>query len=52
LTKQLSLSASFNNLFNDNLTRLIYGSQTPAYARLAQNFDYGTVFSVGIKGVF
>ncbi len=52
LTKRLSLSASVNNLFNQPRTRLRYGSETPDYARFWQEFDYGALISVGIKGTF
>ena len=52
LSKRLSLTASVNNLTNEHRIRTRYGSQTPAYARYYQDFEYGAIFSVGIKGSF
>ena len=52
MTARLSVTGTINNVFNDYLTTLVYGSQTPEYARQSANGDYGTVFSLGIKGTF
>jgi TonB-dependent receptor len=52
LTPRLSLTASVNNFFNRQRVRLRYGAETPAYARYFQFYDYGAIFSVGIKGSF
>jgi outer membrane receptor protein involved in Fe transport len=52
LSRRLSLSASINNLFNAHRIRVRYGSETPGYARPFQDFEYGALFSVGIKGSF
>jgi len=52
LTKRLSLNASFGNVFNDNLTQMHYGSETPDYARRSLNGDYGVSFALGIRGTY
>ncbi len=52
LTPRLALTGSINNLLNDRLTTLVYGSQTPSYARQSVVGDYGAMFSLGIKGRF
>lgn len=52
VTKRLSLTASVNNLLNAHMVRTRYGAETPGYARVQQDFEYGALFSVGIKGSF
>ncbi|MDO8540010.1 MAG: TonB-dependent receptor [Opitutaceae bacterium] len=52
LTQRLSLTANVNNLFNAHMVRTRYGAETPEYAQLQQDFEYGALFSVGIKGSF
>ena len=52
LNKRFTLSASVNNIFNEHRIRTRFGSQTPVYARRFQDFEYGAIFSLGIKGTF
>lgn len=52
LAKHLSLNLSVNNFFNEHRIRTRYGSQTPSYARYYQDFEYGAIFSLGVKGTF
>jgi iron complex outermembrane recepter protein len=52
LSKRIALSASINNLFNEHRIRTRFGSETPSYARQFQDFEYGAIFSLGIKGTF
>src|SRR5690606_5131004 len=53
LTGRLSLTCSINNVFDEhNANTLRYGSSTPARAYLYQFGEYGTTFSLGIKGRF
>jgi TonB-dependent receptor len=52
LTKRVSLTASVNNFFNEHRIRTRYGSQTPEDRRYYQDFEYGAIFSIGIKGTF
>ena len=52
LTQRLSLAGSVNNLLNEPLVVLRYGSQTPAYARRYQWAEYAVQFAIGLKGTF
>ncbi|MSU48608.1 MAG: TonB-dependent receptor [Opitutus sp.] len=52
LTKRLSLTGAVNNMFNNHLTQMHYGSLTPAYARKSLNGEYGAAISIGIRGVY
>jgi iron complex outermembrane receptor protein len=52
LTKRFSVTFSAANIFNDILRNDRYSSDTPDYARQFRYGDYGTKFSLGIKGVF
>lgn len=52
ITPRLTLTMSVNNFFNEPRVRLRYGAQTPEYARHFQIYDYGAIFSVGLKGSF
>ena len=52
VSARLALTVSFSNVFNDELTQMHYGSQTPDYARRSLNGEYGTAFSVGLRGSF
>ncbi|WP_414661627.1 TonB-dependent receptor [Horticoccus sp. 23ND18S-11] len=52
LSSRFSLVGSIGNVFNDELTQLIYGSATPGYARRALNSEYGSAISIGLKGRF
>jgi TonB-dependent receptor len=52
LTRKLSLVANVNNLLNEPNTNLIYGSQTPAYARQFQKGEFGIGLAVGLRGKF
>jgi TonB-dependent receptor len=50
--KQFALFISARNVFNLDRLRYAYGPQTPEYAK--QNFtrEYGTQYTVGVKGSF
>jgi outer membrane receptor protein involved in Fe transport len=52
LSKRFNLTASINNVFNEHRIRTRFGRDTPGYARQFQDFEYGAIFSVGIKGTF
>jgi iron complex outermembrane recepter protein len=52
LSRRLSLTGAVNNLLNDHLTQMHYGSETPVYARKSLNGEYGTAISLGIRGRF
>ncbi len=52
INKRLSLNTNIRNLFNEYLTMVRYGSQTPAYAQPRQYRHFGVYFSAGIKGTF
>lgn len=52
LTKRFSLNFAAANIFNDILRNDRYGSDTPAYARYFRYGDYGTKFSLGVRGEF
>ena len=47
-----SLNASVSNAFNVPQIRLVYGSQTPAYARQDRTSEFGIGLALGIKGRF
>lgn len=46
------VAEKYHNLFNDHLTQMHYGSETPIYPRTLLNGEYGTAISVGIRGRF
>lgn len=50
--KQFAVFISARNVFNLDRRRYAYGPETPDYAR--QNFtrEYGTQYTLGIKGTF
>ncbi len=52
LTKNLSFVASATNVFNLPLRFLRYGDQTPKYARLYAEQEYGIQMAVGLRGQF
>ncbi len=52
LTPRLALTGAVNNALNDHLTQMHYSSLTPNYARRSLDGEYGTAFSVGIRGSF
>jgi iron complex outermembrane recepter protein len=52
LARQLSLTASVNNVFDVPQVQLRYGSQTPAYARQFNTRNFGAMLSVGVRGSF
>ncbi|MBL9211714.1 MAG: hypothetical protein JNL92_14675 [Opitutaceae bacterium] len=52
MSARLALTVSFSNVFNDELTQMHYGSHTPDYARRSLNGEYGTAFSLGLRGSF
>ena len=52
LTRNLSIVANANNVFNVPQTILRYGSDTPAHARQWRRSEFGTSITVGIKGTF
>jgi len=52
LTKRLSLVASANNILNKPYRFLRYGDDTPSYARLYAEQEYGIQIAIGIRGSF
>jgi hypothetical protein len=52
LNRKFSLNVSVSNALNVPQTMLIYGSQTPAYARQSRESEYGIALAVGLKGSF
>jgi iron complex outermembrane recepter protein len=48
----LSLFANARNVFNARPSQLIYGAQTPVYARKNVTQEFGVGFSVGVRGSF
>lgn len=52
LTSRLSLAGSVNNVFNVAPIILMYGSQTPAYARQNRTEEFGIAIAIGLKGTF
>lgn len=52
LARHFSLNATANNLGNEPLVTLRYGSRTPDYARQFRAFKMGIQLSAGISGTF
>ena len=52
LTKNLSFVASATNIFNEPYRFLRYGDQTPRYAKLYVEQEYGIQMAVGLRGTF
>ena len=52
LTKRLSLVASMNNILNKPYRFLRYGDQTPSYAKLYAEQEYGMQMALGLRGSF
>jgi outer membrane receptor protein involved in Fe transport len=52
INRRFSLNTNIRNLFNEYLTTVRYGSQTPAYAQPRQYKHFGVYFSAGLKGTF
>ena len=52
LNQKFSVNVSVSNALNVPQTMLIYGSQTPAYARQSRESEYGIAMAVGLKGSF
>ena len=52
MTRRLALIGSVNNVFDERQTLLLYGSETPAYARLFQDTYFGSTFAIGIRGTY
>ena len=52
LTKRLSIVGSANNILNQPYRFLRYGDQTPAYAKLYAEQEYGIQMALGLRGSF
>jgi TonB-dependent receptor len=52
LTRNLSLVASANNVFNVPQTLLRYGAETPFYAKQNRTSEFGIALALGVKGTF
>jgi iron complex outermembrane receptor protein len=52
ISRRFSLNTNVRNLFNEYLTTVRYGAQTPAYAQPRQYKHFGVYFSAGLKGTF
>jgi len=52
ITRNLSVVASANNVFNVPQTLLRYGAVTPAYAKQNRTSEFGIALALGIKGSF
>ncbi len=52
LTPRLSLFANVQNVFGATEQQMQYGDETPAYARVTQDNETGTLLTFGIKGKF
>jgi iron complex outermembrane receptor protein len=52
ISRRYSLNASVSNALNVPQIRLVYGSQTPAYARQDRTSEFGVAMAVGIKGTY
>ena len=52
INRKYSLNASVSNALNVPQIRLVYGSQTPAYARQDRTSEFGVALAVGLKGTF
>jgi iron complex outermembrane receptor protein len=52
VTRNLSVVASANNVFNVPQTLLRYGDVTPHYAKQNRTSEFGIALAVGIKGTF
>jgi hypothetical protein len=52
LTRNLSVVASANNVFNVPQTLLRYGAVTPHYAKQNRTSEFGIALALGIKGSF
>jgi iron complex outermembrane receptor protein len=51
-TKNLSFVASATNIFNQPYRFLRYGDQTPGYAKLYAEQEYGIQMAIGLRGSF
>jgi TonB-dependent receptor len=52
ITRKYSLNASVSNALNVPQIRMVYGSQTPAYARQDRTSEFGIALAVALKGSF
>jgi len=52
LTKKLSFVASATNIFNKPFRFLRYGDDTPGYAKLYAEQEYGIQMAIGLRGTF
>jgi len=52
ITKKLSFVASATNIFNQPFRFLRYGDQTPSYAKLYAEQEYGIQMAIGLRGTF
>jgi len=52
LTKRIALFYNFRNIGDATEDIKIYGPTTPAVARFRQRIDYGSLWTVGLKGTF
>jgi len=52
INKNLSFVASATNIFNQPFRFLRYGNQTPSYAKLYAEQEYGIQMAIGLRGTF
>jgi outer membrane receptor protein involved in Fe transport len=52
ITKKLSFVASATNIFNKPYRFLRYGDETPSYAKLYAEQEYGIQMAIGLRGTF
>jgi iron complex outermembrane recepter protein len=51
-SRRFSLNMSVSNALNVPQIRMVYGSQTPPYARQDRQSEFGVALAVGLKGSF
>jgi len=52
LSGGLTLFANLNNVFNDPVDNKVYGPATPSEARFRQRQNYGSLWTLGLRGTF
>ncbi len=52
LTRNIAAFAALSNLADDPIDNLIYGPNTPDYARFRQRQQFGSLWTFGLKGTF
>ena len=52
ITKKLTAFVSMRNVADQTEDAKIYGPNTPDYAKFRSRVDYGSAWSIGVRGSF